>query len=43
MIEAGDPVFRNLFTIPGFLALLAVLPALLMRAEDTGEWEEDFL
>ena len=26
-------VFQNLFTIAGFLSLLAILPALLMRVE----------
>ena len=43
MIAAGVTVFQNVFTISGFLALLAILPALLMRVEDTAEGEEDFL
>ena len=43
LIEAGVTVFRNMFTIAGFLSLLAILPALLMRVEDTPEGEEDFL
>ena len=33
LIEAGVTVFQNLFTIAGFLSLLAILPALLMRVE----------
>ena len=43
LIEAGVTVFQNMFTIAGFLSLLAILPALLMRVEDTPEGEEDFL
>ena len=37
LIEAGVTVFQNLFMIAGFLALFAILPALLMRVEDSGE------
>ena len=40
LIAAGVTVFQNMFTISGFLALLAILPALLMRVEDTAEGEE---
>ena len=43
LIEAGVTVFQNIFTISGFLALLAIAPALLMRVEDTAEGEEGFL
>ena len=43
LIEAGVTVFQNMFTIAGFLALIAILPALLMRVEDAQEGEEDFL
>ena len=39
LIEAGVTVFQNLFTIAGFLGLFAILPALLMRVEDTDETE----
>lgn len=42
LIAAGVTVFQNMFTIAGFLALLAILPALLMRVEDT-EDGVDFL
>ena len=42
LIEAGVTVFQNLFTIAGFLALVAILPALLMAVEDAGE-EENFM
>ena len=42
LIAAGVTVFQNIFTISGFLALIAILPALLMRVEDTAEGEEDF-
>ena len=42
LIAAGVTVFQNIFTISGFLALLAIVPALLMRVEDTVEGEEDF-
>lgn len=37
LIEAGVTVFQNLFTIAGFLSLVAILPALLMRVENTDE------
>ena len=37
LIEAGVTVFQNLFTIAGFLSLVAILPALLMRVENTEE------
>jgi hypothetical protein len=40
LIEAGVTVFQNLFTIAGFLALVAILPALLMRLEDASEGED---
>ncbi len=39
LIEAGVTVFQNLFMIAGFLSLLAIVPALLMRVEDTEEGE----
>ena len=39
LIEAGVTVFQNLFMISGFLALLAIVPALLMRVEDVEEVE----
>ena len=34
LIGAGVTVFQNLFMITGFLSLLAILPAMLMREED---------
>ena len=34
LIEAGVTVFQNLFMIAGFLSLVAILPALMMRVED---------
>ncbi len=37
LIDAGVTVFQNLFMIAGFLSLLAVLPALLMKPEDVDE------
>ena len=37
LIGAGVTVFQNLFMITGFLSLLAILPALLMKEEDVGE------
>ncbi len=43
LIAAGVTVFQNMFTIAGFLALIAILPALLMRVEESAEGEEDFL
>ena len=39
LIEAGVTVFQNLFMISGFLALFAILPALLMRVEDAEDEE----
>ena len=37
LIEAGVTVFQNLFMIAGFLSLLAIVPALLMRVEEAAE------
>ena len=37
LIGAGVTVFQNLFMITGFLSLLAILPALLMREEHVEE------
>ncbi len=37
LIEAGVTVFQNLFMISGFLSLIAILPALLMRTEYNSE------
>ena len=34
LIDAGVTVFQNLFMIAGFLSLVAILPALLMKTED---------
>ena len=34
LIEAGVTVFQNLFMISGFLSLIAIVPALLMKMED---------
>ena len=39
LIDAGVTVFQNLFMIAGFLALVAILPALLMRVEEVEETE----
>ncbi len=39
LLEAGVTVFQNLFMIAGFVALLAILPALLMRVADVDETE----
>ena len=39
LLEAGVTVFQNLFMIAGFVALLAILPALLMRVADVEETE----
>ena len=39
LIDAGVTVFQNLFMIAGFLSLLAILPALLMRVEEVEETE----
>ncbi len=40
LIEAGVTVFQNLFMIAGFLSLLAILPALLMKVEEVEGDEE---
>ena len=43
LIAAGVTVFQNLFTIAGFLSLVAILPVLLMQVEEVeeeGETEE---
>ena len=37
LIEAGVTVFQNLFMISGFLSLIAIVPALLMKVEDARE------
>ncbi len=37
LIGAGVTVFQNLFMIAGFLSLVAILPALLMKAESVEE------
>ena len=37
LIEAGVKVFQNLFMISGFLSLIAIVPALLMKVEDVRE------
>ena len=37
LIGAGVTVFQNLFMIAGFLSLVAILPALLMKAEHVEE------
>ena len=37
LIDAGVTVFQNLFMISGFLSLVAVLPALLMKVEHDKE------
>ena len=37
LIEAGVTVFQNLFMISGFLSLIAIVPALLMKVEDAKE------
>ena len=42
LIDAGVTVFQNLFMISGFLSLLAILPALLMKVEG-GKDEGDFV
>ncbi len=41
LIAAGVTVFQNLFTIAGFLSLIAILTALLMRVEDAEEGEAE--
>ena len=40
LIDAGVTVFQDLFMIAGFLSLVAILPALLMRAEDVEEADD---
>ena len=42
LIDAGVTVFQNLFMISGFLSLVAILPALLMKVEG-GKDEGDFV
>ena len=42
LIDAGVTVFQNLFMISGFLSLMAILPALLMKVEG-GKDEGDFV
>ena len=42
LIDAGVTVFQNLFMISGFLSLVAILPALLMKVEGTKD-EGDFV
>ena len=37
LIDAGVTVFQNLFMITGFLSLVAILPALLMKEEHVEE------
>ena len=37
LIEAGVTVFQNLFMIAGFLSLIAIMPALLTKVEDSDE------
>ena len=37
LIDAGVTVFQNLFMIAGFLSLVAILPALLMKVEHDEE------
>ena len=37
LIDAGVTVFQNLFMITGFLSLIAILPALLMKEEHVEE------
>ena len=40
LIDAGVTVFQNLFMIAGFVSLVAILPALLMKVEDAEEAED---
>ena len=40
LIAAGVTVFQNLFTIAGFLSLVAILPVLLMQVEEVEDAEE---
>ena len=37
LVDAGVTVFQDLFMIAGFLSLVAILPAMLMRTEDVEE------
>ena len=37
LLGAGFTVFQNLFLISGVLALVAIVPALLMKPEDVSE------
>ena len=37
LIDAGVTVFQNMFMITGFLSLLAILPALLMKEDQVAE------
>ena len=37
LIDAGVTMFQNLFMIAGFLSLIAILPALLMKPEGADE------
>ena len=37
LIEAGVTVFQNLFMIAGFLSLIAIVPALLLKVEEARE------
>jgi len=39
LIEAGVTVFQSLFRVAGIFSLLAILPALSMKLEDTGMTE----
>ncbi len=43
LLGAGLTVFQNLFMISGILALVAILPALLMKPEEAGEPAESGL
>ena len=40
LIDAGVTVFQDLFMIAGFLSLVAILPALLMKPEDVEEADD---
>ncbi len=40
LIAAGVTVFQDLFMIAGFLSLVAILPALLMKVEDENEFNQ---
>ena len=37
LIDAGVTVFQNMFMITGFLSLIAILPALLMKEDQVEE------